>query len=120
MNTINSETDASVIFFSELGLRLSKRVTGLKQSAIPGRAVISPERLDLLDADVLVLTYNSPAAKSTLESQELFQRIPAVRDGRYVALDLPTALALAFPSALSIPYGLRQVVPQLEQALARA
>ncbi|SEE67554.1 ABC transporter substrate-binding protein [Jiangella alba] len=118
VNTINSTADASAEFLAQLGMELSPAVTGLPSSGIPGRAVISPEELELLDADVLLLTFNTPAARATLEANELFQRVPAVRDGRYVALDLPTALAIGFPSALSIRYGLEQVLPKVAAALA--
>lgn len=117
VNTINSTTDASVVFLSSLGLELSPSVVGLPQGAFPGRSVISPERLDLLDADVIMLTYNSPEARATMEANPIFQQLPAVQRGAYVALDLPVAIALGFPSALSIPYGVEQVVPKLAEAL---
>lgn len=117
VNTINSTTDASVIFLEALGLELSPAVQELPDASFPGRAVISPEQLDLLDADVLMLTFNTPEARETLEANPLFQALPAVQRGSYVALELPTALALAFPSALSIPYGLEQVVPKLAAAI---
>lgn len=118
VNTINSTADASAEFLAQLGMELSPTVTSLPSSGIPGRAVISPEELELLDADVLLLTFNTPEARTTLEANELFQRVPAVRDGRYVALDLPIALAIGFPSALSIRYGLEQVLPKVAAALA--
>lgn len=117
INTINSTTDASVKFFEDLGLQLSPTVQELPDAMFPGRAVISPERLDLLDADILLLTFNSPEAREALEANPLFQALPAVQRGAYVALELPTAIALAFPSALSIPYGLEQVVPKLADAV---
>ncbi|MFI5608239.1 ABC transporter substrate-binding protein [Amycolatopsis sp. NPDC051903] len=117
ITTISSVTDASAVFFAQLGLVLSPKVTSLPQTSIPGRSQISPERLDLIDADVLVLTYTTPGSRAQTEAQPLFQHLPAVRRGSYLALDLTTAIALAFPSALSVPYGLREVVPQLSGAL---
>ena len=113
VNTINSTKDASAEFLGQLGLRLSPTVTSLKSTAIPGRSAISPERLDLIDADVLMLTFNTPDVRKRLEANPLFQSIAAVKQGRYVALDLPAALAIGFPSALSINYGLAQIVPKL-------
>lgn len=59
VTTINSATDASAVFLSQLGLTLSPAVTGLATGPIPGRAPISPERLGVLDADVLILTFNT-------------------------------------------------------------
>jgi iron complex transport system substrate-binding protein len=113
VNTINSVEDASVRFFNELGLVLSPTVRGLPDASFPGRATVSAERLDLLEADVLMLTYNTPAAKQRMESDPLFTRLTAVREGRYVALDLTDALALGFPSALSIQYAVDTVLPKI-------
>ncbi|MFF4600279.1 ABC transporter substrate-binding protein [Amycolatopsis sp. NPDC001319] len=105
------------LFFAQLGLVLSPKVTSLPQTSIPGRSQISPERLDLIDADVLVLTYTTPGSRAQTEALPLFQQLPAVRRGSYVALDITTAIALAFPSALSVPYGLQQVVPKISGAI---
>lgn len=117
VNTINSTADASVRFLAQLGMKLSPKVTGLPGSAIPGRAKVSPERLDVLDADVVMLTYNTPQARKKLEADDLFRKIPAVRRGAYIGLDLPPALAIGFPSALSIRYGLEQIVPKIRAAI---
>jgi iron complex transport system substrate-binding protein len=119
INTISSPTDASARFMQQIGLTLSPAVTSLPPGNFPGRAVVSPESLNTIDADVLILTFNSPEARRRLETTELFQRIPAVQRGSYVALDLPTAIAIGFPSALSIPFALEQSVPKIAEALAR-
>ncbi|GEL24867.1 iron ABC transporter substrate-binding protein [Pseudonocardia sulfidoxydans NBRC 16205] len=119
ITVINNEADASASFFAQLGMQLAPGVRSLQAGSIPNRASVSPERLDVLDADVLLLAYASPAARQAVEGMELFQRIPAVQRRSYVALDFPVAIALGFPSALSIGYGLDQVVPQLRSALAK-
>ncbi|RJQ85217.1 ABC transporter substrate-binding protein [Amycolatopsis panacis] len=119
VTTISSAQDSSALFLGQLGLVLSPKVTALPQTSIPGRSQISPERLDLLDADVLVLTYATPESRKRLEAEPLFQRIPAVQRGAYVPLEMTTAIALAFPTALSVPYGLQECVPKLAAALAR-
>jgi iron complex transport system substrate-binding protein len=111
VNTINSVDDASARFFNELGLVLAPSVRKLEDTAFPGRSTVSLEQLDLLDADVMMLTFNNPQVREELESNPVFQQLPAVREGRYVALDLPAALAMGFPSALSIEYALEQVLP---------
>ena len=49
----------------------------------------------------------------------MFQRLPAVRRGSYVALDLPVAVALGFPSVTSIRYGLDATVTALAAAASR-
>lgn len=113
ITTINATSDASARFFGDLGFELSPAVLDLPQAAFPGRAEISPERLDLLDADVMLLTFVSPEARETLEANPLFQQLPAVQRGAYIPLDMPVAISMAFPSVLSILWGLEQVVPKL-------
>ncbi|WP_156096452.1 iron-siderophore ABC transporter substrate-binding protein [Amycolatopsis jejuensis] len=117
VTTISSPQDASALFLAQLGLVLSPKVTSLPNTSIPGRSQISPERLDLLDADVLVLTYATPDSRKRLEAEPLFQQLPAVRRGSYIPLDMTTAIALAFPTALSVPYGLKECVPKIAAAL---
>ncbi|MDT8913365.1 ABC transporter substrate-binding protein [Amycolatopsis sp. PS_44_ISF1] len=117
--TISSEADAGARFFSQLGLELSPKVRNLPASATPGRSQISPERLDLLDADVLILSFSSAKGRADLEANPLFQALPAVKRGSYVGLDQGTAIAMAFPSVLSIPFALDAVVPELAAAVER-
>lgn len=117
VNTINSTKDASAEFLAQLGMKLAPAVTELPNSGIPGRAIISPERLRLIDADVVMLTYNTPAVRKKTEANGIFKEIPAVRRDAYVSLDLPTALAIGFPSALSIRWGLKHLVPKIRTAL---
>jgi iron complex transport system substrate-binding protein len=117
--TTRTTGDLSAAFLQQLGLVLAPQVQALPPSATPGKALISPERLDLLDADLVVLTYTSedPALRARTESESLFSRLPAVRRGSYVAVDLPTALAMAFPSAPSLTYALGHVVDRLATAV---
>lgn len=117
LSTINRTDDASVALLGELGLVLSPRVTALPEGDIPNRAAISPERLDLIDADIVLLTFYTDESRGTFESQPLFQQLPAVQRGSYVAMDFDTALAFAFPSILSIPYGIRKTLPRLLDAI---
>ncbi|GAA3733414.1 iron-siderophore ABC transporter substrate-binding protein [Streptomyces tremellae] len=116
--TISREADASAEFFSRLGFHLSPKVTSLPQSSTPNRSQIAAERLDLLDADVLILAYPDAKTRAQFESKPLFKRLSAVKRGAYIAIDMPTALSLAFPSVLSIPYGLDLMLPKLTTAVA--
>jgi iron complex transport system substrate-binding protein len=115
---INSAKDASAVFLSQLGLTISPKVTKLPTGDTPQRASVSPERLDVLDADVLILTYLKPDVRQKVEANPLFRRLDVVRRGAYIALDMTTAIAIGFPSALSIPYGLNAVTPKLAKALS--
>jgi iron complex transport system substrate-binding protein len=114
--TINSTEDASAQFFAQLGMTLSPTVTSLPGSSTPRRAQVSTEQLSVLDADVLIIAYPDESFRPTFEAQPLFKKLKAVQRGSYVALDVGTAVALAFPSVLSIPYGLSVVVPELVAA----
>lgn len=118
--TINSSADASAAFFSQLGMKLSPKVTGLPNSSTPRRAQISPEQLSVLDADVVILSYPDAAIRAQFESQAVFKDLSAVKRGSYIALDLAAAVAVAFPSVLSIPYGLQVLVPELAAAASKA
>jgi iron complex transport system substrate-binding protein len=122
--TINEPTDYAIRFLADLGLRLSPRVAALgapggAHGGESGRAVISPERYDVLDSDLLIGTSISPKALTKLESDTLFKRIGAVQDGRYVSLTIGDGTSMAFPSLLSVRYATTQVLPRLEQAITR-
>ena len=117
---VSRDSDAAALFLHQLGMRLSSKITALPETANPGRSMISQEQISLLDADLLMLYYLAPEAQRTLEAKRLFQRLDVVRRGSYVAFDSdpPLALAMAFPSVLSIPYALDNVVPLIAKALA--
>lgn len=115
--TINSTEDAAAGLLTQLGLTLSPTVTGLPGTGIANRAQIPAERLALLDADLLLLTFTGDGSRRRLEANPLFQQLPAVRRGSYVPLGSGPALALGFPSVLSIPYALDQTLPALTAAV---
>lgn len=66
----------------------------------------------------MILSFSSAASRAKLEAEPLFGRIPAVRRGAYVPVETTTAVSIAFPSAVSIPYGL-QTIPLIAEALKR-
>lgn len=117
LHTVSSQGDMSASILEDLGLRLSPAVAALAPSATPGRAVIAAERVDLLDADVMLVTYFGEGAPEVLRGSPLFERLPAVERGSFVEVDNAVAIGLAFPSVLSLPFALERIVPQLEQAL---
>lgn len=117
--TISSPDDASAALLRELGLVLSPTVTSLPETATPGRGQVSLERLDVLDADVLLLLYSSDEGRIAMEGSLVFQQLSAVRRGAYIDVDREVAFGLAFPTVLSIPYVLDRITPQLAAALDR-
>lgn len=115
---INDESDVSIKFFRELGFAgITDTVAGLPGT--DGRAQVSAERYDVLDADVVVGTSPDVSSLDEVTGNPVFARVPAVARGSYISIGLGPASALAFPSVLSIPYGLEQLVPELQTALDR-
>ena len=110
--------DNSGKFLKQLGLTISPKVTALPESANPGRAVVSLENLDVLDADVMIVTYLSSTDQTFLESSPLFQQLNAVKNGAYIPLDFMVSVAMAYTSPLSIPYALEGMAPAVAKALA--
>lgn len=111
---IDEPSDFSIKFLSDLGFVLSPAIERLRGAE--GRAQISAERYELLDADVVMGTSPAQAELDGLAANPLFERLPAVRDGRYVELPISPATSMAFPSALSVRYGLEEIVPLLARA----
>ncbi|MGQ0679882.1 MAG: ABC transporter substrate-binding protein [Actinomycetota bacterium] len=115
--TVNRPGEASAVIFEELGLVLAPSVLALPQSATPGRGLFSLERLDVLDADVMMLVFFGDEPRKVFTANPLFQQLSAVRRGAFIDLDREIALGLAFPSVLSLPFALDRIVPLLEEAL---
>lgn len=101
--------NSRMLFMQRLGFEPSPVIDDLPATGFS--VPISEEELDLLDADVLlVLPVNTSATDVT--SNPLFQRIPAVRDGRALVFDDPDLQkSYATNSILSIDYALGTVVP---------
>lgn len=108
--------DASVTFLEQLGLMLSPKVAALPESD-PGRSPISPENLSVLDAEVMIVAAQTDDDRKLFESNPLFSQLNAVKNGNYIPIPFPVAAAMGFPSPLSIPYALDEMVPALAKVL---
>jgi len=80
---------------------------------------ISDESLAVLDADLMV-TFPIYLPASDVTDQELFQKIPAVEDGRAIVFndeqeDIGSAFSLN--SILSIPFAIDEMTPLITEAL---
>lgn len=117
IQTINSTDDASASLLAQLGLRLSPKVTALPTADTSGRAQISPERIDVFDADLTIFTFPGDD-QAQFEAGPLFKTMPAVQRSNYLVLDITAAQAIGFPSVLSIPYALANTVPKFKGVLA--
>ncbi|WP_022927903.1 iron-siderophore ABC transporter substrate-binding protein [Patulibacter americanus] len=107
-----ASADLRTRLFTSLGFTTPKAIDDLAGKQF--YASISQERLDLLDADVLVI-YGKQAE---LERQPAFAALDVVKEGRVVYLDESGDLAnaLGFSSPLSIPYAVERFLPQLRAA----
>jgi iron complex transport system substrate-binding protein len=113
---ISTERDVSIKFLKQLGFAgVAPAIARLR--AQDGRSKISPERYDLLDADMVIGTSSDDAALRDLWRDPLFAKVPAVEAGRAIGLGIGPATAMAFPSALSVPYAVDTLVPKLAAAL---
>lgn len=68
--------------------------------------VLSGERADLLDADMLAVGTASDELRDQLNGDPVFTRLPVVRGGRSVIVDRFAATAGNSPTMLNIPWGL--------------
>lgn len=118
---INSNEDVSMRFMRDLGFAgAPPQVLALPSEAGgEGRAVVSAERYDLLDADAILGTTSDPdqAVLDDLRESDLFARIPGVARGGFLGLSIGPATAMAFPSVLSVPYAIRELVDDLSTAV---
>lgn len=113
---INDNSDVSIKFLRELGFAgVTDKVAGM--SGESGRAMVSPELYADIDADLVMGTSPDPVSLEELTRDRLFGRIPAVERGAFVGFGIGPATAMAFPSALSLPYAIEELVPQLASAV---
>ncbi|MCD2197600.1 iron-siderophore ABC transporter substrate-binding protein [Actinomycetospora endophytica] len=113
---VNSNEDASAQFLSSLGLKIAPALASQPTSSIPGRALLSWERLGLVDADLVTAT-GPPSSLALLRSQPGFPALPAVAAGRYLPLTPVQAQSIAFPSAVSLQWSIDNVIPALAGTL---
>ncbi|GGP64433.1 iron-siderophore ABC transporter substrate-binding protein [Saccharothrix coeruleofusca] len=109
-------TDPKAIFMRELGFTLVDEIGALAGER--NVAQFSEERFDLLDADRLVWLTSDVAAQERVKAVPAYQRLDVVtgkRDLFLTYMDPPIGAAMSFNTVLSVPYGIDQVVPLLEQ-----
>jgi iron complex transport system substrate-binding protein len=103
-------------FLTYLGFEINPKVTALVKK--PGEQVaISAERLDTLEADVIVFATEKPSDIPALEKVPTFNQLGAVRENRSVYTDGTLAGAIYFMTPLSLEYVLDRLTPQLQDAV---
>ena len=100
-------------FFTSLGFEVPAELDEIAGDRFFG--MVSPERLDVLETDVLVwdqLQYVE-GGRAAIEADPLVQQLAVMRDGRAVFLEGDLENAFAFNSVLSLPFVLDRLVPML-------
>jgi iron complex transport system substrate-binding protein len=100
----------------ELGLELPAAVTD-QATGDRFSVDVSAERLDLLDADVLVVLAD-PDSVATVESDAVLAQVPVVARGGMVVDAGDLRGAMSYNTVLSAPYLAENLSPLLAQALA--
>lgn len=109
--------DGRVEFLERLGFVPDSKITDLADTSDTGWSVsISPEQLDLLDAD-LIVAFPIWIETTEITEDDGWNQIPAVADGRAVVIDgdLSQAYSLGTPAATS--YAIDNLVPLIEGAI---
>ncbi|MCF2533541.1 iron-siderophore ABC transporter substrate-binding protein [Yinghuangia soli] len=110
--TVTDPNEASARMFAAFGLQLDPKVT-----ALGAKREVSAERLDTIDAGLVVMFFPSADAQKTFEANAVFSNIPAVKEGRYITVDSAQAFALISPGVLNVEWAIDQILPKLEMAL---
>lgn len=110
------EGSERVDFLERLGFVQNPQIAEMEPDATGFSVSLSAERLDALDADLVVAF---PIFIDTTEITEdpMFQQVPAVADGRAVVIDGDLANAYSLGTTLAQQYAVEQLVPMLEEAL---
>lgn len=103
--------DGAATLFAQLGLQIDPDLPAIAGGAA-GRAELSLERVEELDADLLVLLTNG-ADPADIPG---YDDLPSVQDGAVAVVDLATVTGLNTPTPLSVPYSLERIRPALEAA----
>jgi iron complex transport system substrate-binding protein len=103
--------DGASTLFAQLGMSLPATI--VEESGSSGRLFVSPERVDVLNADLVVIWPNG-GSEEQLMALPGFADLPAVTSNGLAVVDVATISALNTPSALSLDWALGKLRPQLE------
>nr|WP_256980106.1 ABC transporter substrate-binding protein [Rhodococcus sp. 15-1154-1] len=104
--------DGAAQVFDSIGLSVPADLAASPE-ATSGRLVFSPERINELTADLVVMLPNGGTA-ADLQALPGFDSLPAVASGGVSVQDYATVVGFNLPSKASIEYSLDKIRPQLE------
>lgn len=109
-----SRRDGRTQFMESIGLTLSPAIDALEKTAF--FTTLSRERVNLLEADVLVFLVTTDAALQALKADALLQGLNVAKQNRILYVTDPNIVyAFSMNSVLSLPYAIDQLVPQIAQ-----
>lgn len=104
--------DGASAVFEQLGMSVPQALVD-EAGATGGRLTLSPERVDALTADLVVMLANGGTTEQ-LMALPGFADLPATKEGGLAVVDYPTVVGFNTPSATSVLYSLERITPQLE------
>lgn len=109
--------DPRARFFTSLGFEVPAELDEVADGAFFG--TLSPERADLIDADLLVWDQMQyvEGGRATIESDPILGQLAGMQEGRTIFLEGDIENGFAFNTVLSLPFVLDGVLPQLESAI---
>lgn len=105
-------------FMSALGFRIPGEIANLTGDSF--YADLSRERLGLIDTDVLVWVTVLAESFEAVQTDPLYRRLDAAKEGRDLFLEETLSGALSFGTVLSLPFLLDGLVPRLATAVEGA
>ncbi|MFJ9555267.1 iron-siderophore ABC transporter substrate-binding protein [Nocardiopsis sp. NPDC101807] len=108
--------DARGQFLTSLGFEIPEAVAE-QDTGESFFVELSPERVDMLDGDLL-LVFGDDESFDITEGSTAFDSLDVVRDDAVVTTSLDQRGAVTYNSVLSIPYAVQTLVPRLSDALA--
>ncbi len=107
-------------FFSDLGFVVPQELVDIAGTSF--YANLSNEQVGLLDRDLITIVNLQfvEGGWDALKAEPLFSKLKAVQDGRVAYFDVQTENAIGFSSPLSLPFALKNVLPQLETIFPNA
>lgn len=104
--------DGAAQVFGSIGLSVPEDLVNSPDIS-HGRIVLSPERLDVLTADLVVILPNG-GTRDDLEQLPGFTSLPAATRGGVAVVDYGTVVGFNTPSKASVDYSLNKIRPQLD------
>lgn len=111
-----AKQDARIRFLEALGLTLSPTIDAIQTTQF--YVTLSRERINQLEADVLVVLASTPEALKGVKDDTLIQQLNAVKNGRVVFVEDPSITqAFSMNTVLSLPYAIEKMTPLLAAAV---